>query len=70
MIRFVLARLGVLIPTFIGVTIVAFALIRATIGLRVSPVRERRGVDLEDDDLVVASARQEVSDDELSELLD
>ncbi len=28
MLRFVIARLGVLIPTFIGVTIVAFSLIR------------------------------------------
>ena len=32
MIRFILGRLGVLIPTFIGVTFVAFVLIRLVPG--------------------------------------
>ncbi|MGI9420461.1 MAG: ABC transporter permease subunit [Geminicoccaceae bacterium] len=44
MIRFVLARLGVLIPTFIGVTIVAFALIRLVPGDPIDLLVGERGI--------------------------
>ncbi|MGI9508067.1 MAG: peptide ABC transporter permease, partial [Geminicoccaceae bacterium] len=44
MIRFVLTRLGVLIPTFIGVTIVAFALIRLVPGDPIELLVGERGI--------------------------
>ena len=44
MIRFILARLGVLIPTFIGVTFVAFILIRLVPGDPVELLVGERGV--------------------------
>ena len=44
MIRFVLTRLGILIPTFIGVTIVAFALIRLVPGDPIELLAGERGV--------------------------
>ncbi|NJO37922.1 MAG: ABC transporter permease subunit [Rhizobiales bacterium] len=47
MIRFVLARLGVLIPTFVGVTIVAFALIRLVPGDPIELLVGERGISAE-----------------------
>ena len=47
MIRFVLTRLGVLVPTFIGVTIVAFALIRLIPGDPILLLAGERGLDPE-----------------------
>src|SRR5918996_517859 len=44
MVRFVLARLGVLIPTFLGVTIVAFSLIRLIPGDPIELLAGERGV--------------------------
>src|ERR671919_1761785 len=44
MVRFVLARLGVLIPTFRGVTIVAFSLIRLIPGDPIELLAGERGV--------------------------
>ena len=44
MIRFILTRLGILIPTFIGVTIVAFALIRLVPGDPIELLAGERGV--------------------------
>ena len=44
MVRFVLARLGILIPTFIGVTIVAFALIRLVPGDPIDILVGERGI--------------------------
>ena len=53
-------------------SLIVFGLLRATIGLRVSPERERGGVQLEADDLPVttAAAGNGISDDELAQLLD
>ncbi|MEL7158911.1 MAG: ammonium transporter, partial [Actinomycetota bacterium] len=53
-------------------TLIVFSLVKRTIGLRVSPQRERRGVDLEADDLPVSALVDggEITDDELAELLD
>ena len=45
MVRFVLTRLGVLVPTFIGVTIVAFALIRLIPGDPILLLAGERGLD-------------------------
>jgi dipeptide transport system permease protein len=45
MLRFVIARLGVLIPTFLGVTIVAFALIRLIPGDPIQVLAGERGLD-------------------------
>ena len=45
MLRFVLARLGVLIPTFLGVTIVAFSLIRLIPGDPIEILVGERGID-------------------------
>jgi dipeptide transport system permease protein len=47
MLRFVLARLGVLIPTFLGVTIVAFSLIRLIPGDPIEILVGERGIDPE-----------------------
>jgi len=47
MLRFVLARLGVLIPTFLGVTIVAFSLIRLIPGDPIELLVGERGIDPE-----------------------
>ena len=47
MIRFVVARLGVLVPTFVGVTIVAFALIRLVPGDPIELLVGERGLDPE-----------------------
>jgi dipeptide transport system permease protein len=47
MFRFVLARLGVLIPTFLGVTIVAFSLIRLIPGDPIELLVGERGIDPE-----------------------
>jgi dipeptide transport system permease protein len=47
MLRFVIARLGVLIPTFLGVTIVAFALIRLIPGDPIQVLAGERGLDPE-----------------------
>src|SRR5687768_6702500 len=47
MLRFVLSRLGVLIPTFIGVTIVAFGLIRMVPGDPIELLAGERGVSAE-----------------------
>src|ERR671928_546802 len=44
MVRFVLARLGVLVPTFLGVTLVAFVLIRLVPGDPVELLVGERGV--------------------------
>jgi dipeptide transport system permease protein len=44
MLRFVIARLGVLIPTFIGVTIVAFGLIRLIPGDPIQVLAGERGI--------------------------
>ena len=45
MLRFIVARLGVLIPTFIGVTIVAFLLIRLIPGDPIELLVGERGID-------------------------
>jgi dipeptide transport system permease protein len=45
MIRFVIARLGVLIPTFLGVTIVAFGLIHMIPGDPIELLVGERGID-------------------------
>ena len=45
MLRFVIARLGVLIPTFLGVTIVAFGLIRLIPGDPILLLAGERGLD-------------------------
>ena len=45
MLRFIAARLGVLIPTFIGVTIVAFMLIRLIPGDPIELLVGERGMD-------------------------
>jgi dipeptide transport system permease protein len=47
MLRFVIARLGVLIPTFLGVTIVAFGLIRLIPGDPIQVLAGERGLDPE-----------------------
>lgn len=47
MLRFIVARLGVLIPTFIGVTIVAFLLIRLVPGDPIELLVGERGIDPE-----------------------
>jgi dipeptide transport system permease protein len=47
MLRFVLARLGVLIPTFLGVTIVAFSLIRLIPGDPIELLVGERGISAE-----------------------
>jgi dipeptide transport system permease protein len=47
MLRFVIARLGVLIPTFLGVTIVAFGLIRLIPGDPIQVLAGERGIDPE-----------------------
>jgi dipeptide transport system permease protein len=47
MLRFVVARLGVLIPTFLGVTIVAFSLIRLIPGDPIELLVGERGIDPE-----------------------
>jgi dipeptide transport system permease protein len=47
MLRFVLARLGVLIPTFLGVTIVAFSLIRLIPGDPIELLVGERGITAE-----------------------
>jgi dipeptide transport system permease protein len=47
MLRFVIARLGVLIPTFIGVTLVAFLLIRLIPGDPIMLLAGERGLDAE-----------------------
>jgi dipeptide transport system permease protein len=47
MLRFVIARLGVLIPTFLGVTIVAFGLIRLIPGDPIQVLAGERGLDAE-----------------------
>src|SRR5262245_36762963 len=47
MLRFVIARLGVLIPTFLGVTIVAFGLIRLIPGDPIQIFAGERGIDAE-----------------------
>src|SRR5918994_2249559 len=47
MLRFIVARLGVLIPTFIGVTIVAFLLIRLIPGDPIELLVGERGIDPE-----------------------
>jgi dipeptide transport system permease protein len=47
MLRFVIARLGVLIPTFIGVTVVAFGLIRLIPGDPIQLLAGERGIDPE-----------------------
>ena len=44
MLRFIVARLGVLIPTFIGVTIVAFLLIRLIPGDPIELLVGERGI--------------------------
>ena len=44
MLRFLIARLGVLIPTFLGVTIVAFALIRLIPGDPIELLVGERGL--------------------------
>jgi dipeptide transport system permease protein len=44
MLRFLVARLGVLIPTFIGVTIVAFILIRLIPGDPIELLVGERGI--------------------------
>lgn len=45
MLRFVIARLGVLIPTFLGVTVVAFALIHLIPGDPIELLAGERGID-------------------------
>ncbi len=45
MLRFVIARLAILIPTFIGVTIVAFGLIRLIPGDPIQLMAGERGLD-------------------------
>jgi dipeptide transport system permease protein len=45
MLRFVIARLGVLIPTFLGVTVVAFGLIRLIPGDPIQLLAGERGID-------------------------
>lgn len=45
MIRFVLRRLGMVIPTFIGITILAFALIHLIPGDPIEVMMGERGVD-------------------------
>jgi len=55
-----------------GTAYVAFALIQRTVGLRVSPEKERRGVDLSDVDELDEETIEEISeidDDELAKLL-
>jgi dipeptide transport system permease protein len=47
MLRFVIARLAILIPTFLGVTIVAFALIRLIPGDPIQVFAGERGIDPE-----------------------
>ncbi|MGH3441943.1 MAG: peptide ABC transporter permease, partial [Nitriliruptorales bacterium] len=47
MLRFVFTRLGVLIPTFLGVTIVAFSLIRLIPGDPIELLVGERGIDPE-----------------------
>lgn len=52
---------------------IAFAIIKRVIGLRVSPMREQRGVDLELDDLPMTTtldSENGLADDELERLLD
>lgn len=53
-------------------SIITFTIIKQVIGLRVSPLREQRGVDLELDDLPTKSYApiEEMADDELEQLLD
>ncbi len=47
MIRFVLTRLGLLVPTFIGMTLVAFFLIRLVPGDPIETMAGERGIDAE-----------------------
>ena len=56
----------------VSMSFLVFGLMRQTIGLRVSPKREQRGVQLEADDLPTGrlQAGEGISDDELSRLLD
>ena len=65
---------GVLVNLFWVVTmsLIVFGIMRRTIGLRVSPKREQRGVQLESDDLPASrfEPTEGISDDELSRLLD
>ncbi len=58
---------------WVGVmSFIGFSIIKRVIGLRVSPLREQRGVDLEFDDLPKKSFNpaEDLSDDELAQLLD
>ncbi len=56
----------VAIMSFIG-----FGFLKRVVGLRVSPLREQRGVDIEQDDLPKGwESQDQVSDDELAALLD
>ncbi len=65
---------GVLVNMVWVVTtsLVVFGIMRQTIGLRVSPKREQRGVQLEADDLPAGRMQpsEGITDDELSQLLD
>ena len=45
MLRFVLTRLGLLVPTFIGMTLVAFFLIRLVPGDPIETLAGERGID-------------------------
>ncbi|MEM9563752.1 MAG: ammonium transporter [Actinomycetota bacterium] len=53
-------------------SVIAFSIIKRIVGLRVSPMREQRGVDLELDDLPspTIETMEELADDELESLLD
>ena len=62
MIRFILARLGVLIPTFIGVTFVAFILIRLVPGDPVEVLAGERGIDARAARPALAPARPRPAD--------
>ncbi len=67
-----LVGVGVNLVWVVATSFAVFSLIRWTVGLRVSPQRERRGVELEGDDLRPGPAThpQQLSDDDLAELLD
>ncbi len=67
-----LVGLGVNLVWVVSVSFIAFSILRRLVGLRVSPLREQRGVHLEADDLPVhmTPIEEQVSDDELSRLLD
>ena len=72
--QFTIQTFGVVVNiVWVAVTsVIAFTIIKRTIGLRVSPLREQRGVDLELDDLPTKSYEpvEELADDELEQLLD